>query len=96
MLAWVAFAVSIITLLKTMATKSELLGIFEEINAATNEIASDQAEIVSKLENAGVDQEIIDAARSVADRLKSVADGYTADSTEPDEDGTDEFDADRA
>lgn len=79
--------VSTITLLKLMATKQELLAILDRIVTAQANIAADVRGLKEQLENAGVDQEIIDRAEGIASSLEALAeetpDAEPEEPTEP-------------
>lgn len=56
-----------------MASKTELLAILDRVVAAQANIADDVRGLKDQLENAGVDQEIIDRAESIATSLEALA-----------------------
>lgn len=67
-----------------MATKQELLAILDRITAAQADIAGDIRGLKEQLESAGVDQEIIDRAESIAASLEALA-AETPGEQEPEE-----------
>lgn len=56
-----------------MATKEQLTAAFDRIQAAQANIAGDIRDLKDSLENAGVDQELVDRAEAIATSLEGLA-----------------------